>query len=434
MANIVAIVGRPNVGKSTLFNRLTDSRKAIVDEVAGVTRDRHYGKSEWNGVEFSVIDTGGYVHGSDDIFEGEIRKQVQLAIDEANVILFVVDVTDGITDDDKVVADLLRRSKKKTFLVSNKVDNGERQALSGEFYGLGLGEVYNVSAISGSGTGDLLDEIVKVLDKDEQLEELNIPKFAIVGRPNVGKSSTVNALLGKDQNIVTNIAGTTRDSINTRYRSFGHDFILIDTAGIRKKSKVEEDLEFYSVMRSIRSIEDCDVCLLLIDATLGMEAQDLNIFHLAEKNRKGVVILVNKWDLVEKDTKTTKEYEEKIKERIAPFRDVPIIFTSALTKQRILKAIEVAEKVYENRTKTIKTRELNDVMLPIIEQNPPAATKGKYVKIKFINQLPTHAPTFAFYCNLPQYVTESYIRFLENRLRENFDFSGVPIQIFMRKK
>ncbi len=434
MANIVAIVGRPNVGKSTLFNRLTDSRKAIVDEISGVTRDRHYGKSDWNGVEFSVIDTGGYVKGSDDIFEGEIRKQVQLAIDESNVILFVVDVTDGVTDDDKTVADILRRSKKKIFLVSNKVDNGERQALSGEFYSLGLGEVYNISAISGSGTGDLLDEVVKELDKEAKPEELNIPKFAIVGRPNVGKSSMVNALIGKEQNIVTNIAGTTRDSINSRYTGFGHDFVLIDTAGIRKKSKVEEDLEFYSVMRSIRSIEDCDVCLLLIDATLGMEAQDLNIFHLAEKNRKGIVILVNKWDLVDKTTNSTKEYEEKIRERIAPFRDVPIIFTSAITKQRILKAIEVAEKVYINRTKTIKTRALNDAMLPIIEAHQPAALKGKHVKIKFINQLPTHAPTFAFYCNLPQYVSESYIRFLENRLREQFDFEGVPIQVFMRKK
>lgn len=434
MANIVAIVGRPNVGKSTLFNRLTDSRKAIVDSVAGVTRDRHYGKSEWNGLEFSVIDTGGYVHGSEDIFEGEIRKQVQLAIDEANVILFVVDVTDGVTDDDKTVANMLRKSKKNVLLVSNKVDNGERQALSGEFYGLGLGEVFNVSAISGSGTGDLLDAVVKALDKDAVIEELNIPKFAIVGRPNVGKSSMINALLGKDQNIVTPIAGTTRDSIDTRYTAFGHDFLLIDTAGIRKKSKVEEDLEFYSVMRSIRSIENCDVCLLLIDATLGLEAQDINIFHLAEKNRKGVVIVVNKWDLIEKDSNSTKEYEEKIRERLAPFRDVPIVFTSALTKQRVLKAIEVAEMVNANRTKEIKTRELNDVMLAIIEQHPPAAIKGKHVKVKFINQLPTHAPTFAFYCNLPQYVTEGYIRFLENRLRENFDFTGVPIQIFMRKK
>lgn len=434
MSNIVAIVGRPNVGKSTLFNRLTDSRKAIVDATSGVTRDRHYGRSEWNGIEFSVIDTGGYVKGSDDVFEGEIRKQVQLAIDEAGVILFVVDVSDGITEDDKVVANILRKGKKKVFLVSNKVDNVVRDGMSGEFYALGLGDVYPVSAISGSGTGDLLDEVVKMFEKDSVEEELNIPKFAIVGRPNVGKSSTVNALLGKEQNIVTDIAGTTRDAINTRYTAFGHDFLLIDTAGIRKKSKVEEDLEFYSVMRSIRSIEDCDVCLLLIDATQGMEAQDLNIFHLAERNRKGIVILVNKWDLVEKNTNSTKEYEEKIRERTAPYRDVPIVFTSALTKQRVLKAIEVAEKVYENRVKSIPTRKLNDVMLPIIEMQPPQAIKGKHVKIKFITQLPTHAPTFAFYCNLPQYVTEAYMRFLENRLRENFDFTGVPIQLFMRKK
>ncbi len=434
MANIVAIVGRPNVGKSTLFNRLTDSRKAIVDSESGVTRDRHYGKSEWNGMEFSVIDTGGYVKGSEDIFEGEIRKQVQLAIDEANVILFVLDVADGITDDDKVVANILRRSKKKVFVVSNKVDNFVRQGMSGEFYALGCGEPYNVSAISGSGTGELLDDVVKALDAELVEEELNIPKFAIVGRPNVGKSSLINTLLGKERNIVTPIAGTTRDSINTRYTAFGHDFLLIDTAGIRKKSKVEEDLEFYSVMRSIRAIEDCDVCLILIDATLGLESQDINIFHLAEKNRKGIVIVVNKWDLVEKTTNSTKEYEEKIREKLSPFKDVPIVFTSALTKQRVLKAIEMAEKVNVNRTKSIKTRELNDVMLPIIQHSPPAAIKGKYVKVKFITQLPTHAPTFAFYCNLPQYVTESYIRFLENRLRENFDFSGVPIQVFMRKK
>ncbi len=434
MANIVAIVGRPNVGKSTIFNRLTESRKAIVDAESGVTRDRHYGKSDWNGLEFTVIDTGGYVKGSDDIFEGEIRKQVKLAIDEVNVILFVLDVSEGITEDDKVVADLLRRCKKKVFVVSNKVDNFVRQGMSGEFYALGLGEPFNISAISGSGTGELLDEVVKVLDAGFKEEELNIPKFAVVGRPNVGKSSFINALLGKERNIVTSIAGTTRDSINTRYTAFGHDFLLIDTAGIRKKSKVEEDLEFYSVMRSIRAIEDCDVILLLIDATLGLEAQDINIFHLAESNRKGVVIVVNKWDLVEKNTNSTKEYEEKIREKLAPFRDVPIVFTSTLTKQRILKAIEVAETVCANRTQTIKTRHLNDVMLPIVENQPPAAIKGKHVKIKFINQLPTHAPTFAFYCNLPQYVTEAYIRFLENRMREQFDFSGVPIQIFMRKK
>ncbi len=434
MANIVAIVGRPNVGKSTIFNRLTDSRKAIVDSESGVTRDRHYGKSEWNGIEFSVIDTGGYVKGSEDVFEGEIRKQVNLAIEESNVILFVLDVADGITDDDKVVANILRKGKKKVFVVANKVDNNVRQGLAGEFYALGLGEVHNISAISGSGTGDLLDEVVKVFDKDVVEEDLEIPKFAIIGRPNVGKSSMINALLDKERNIVTPIAGTTRDSINTRYTAFGHDFLLIDTAGIRKKAKVEEDLEFYSVMRSIRAIEDCDVCLLLIDATLGLEAQDINIFRVVENNRKGIVIVVNKWDLVEKTTNSTKEYEEKIREKLAPYKDVPIVFTSALTKQRVLKAIEIAEKVNFNRTKSIKTRELNDVMLPIIAHSPPAAIKGKYVKVKFINQLPTHAPTFAFYCNLPQYVTESYIRFLENRLRENFDFSGVPIQIFMRKK
>jgi GTP-binding protein len=434
MANIVAIVGRPNVGKSTIFNRFTESRKAIVDAESGVTRDRHYGKSEWNGLEFSVIDTGGYVKGSDDIFEGEIRKQVKLAIEEANVILFVLDVSEGITEDDKVVADILRRGKKKVFVVSNKVDNFVRQGLSGEFYALGLGEPFNISAISGSGTGELLDEVVKVLDADIKEEELNIPKFAVAGRPNVGKSSFINALLGKERNIVTSIAGTTRDSINTRYTAFGHDFLLIDTAGIRKKSKVEEDLEFYSVMRSIRAIEDCDVVLLLIDATLGLETQDINIFRLAENNRKGIVIVVNKWDLVQKTTNSTKEYEEKIREKLAPFRDVPIVFASSLTKQRILKAIETAEKVNENRTKTIKTRHLNDVLLPIIENQPPAAIKGKNKKIKFINQLPTHAPTFAFYCNLPQYVTEAYMRFLENRIREQFDFSGVPIQLFMRKK
>ena len=405
-----------------------------MDAQSGVTRDRHYGKCEWNGLEFTVIDTGGYVMGSEDQFEGEIRKQVKLAIEEANVILFVLDVSEGIMDDDKVVADILRRGKKKVFVVSNKVDNSVRMGMSGEFYALGLGEPYSISSISGSGTGELLDDVVKVLDKEAKEEELDIPKFAIVGRPNVGKSSLINSLLGKERNIVTPIAGTTRDSINTRYTAFNHDFLLVDTAGIRKKAKVEEDLEFYSVMRSIRAIEDCDVCLLLLDATLGLEAQDLNIFHLAERNHKGVVILVNKWDLIEKDTNSTKEYEEKIREKLAPFRDVPIIFTSALTKQRVLKAIETAELVYSNRIKSIKTRELNDVLLPIIERTPPQATKGKHVKIKFIQQLPTHSPTFAFYCNLPQYVTEAYIRFLENKIRENFDFSGVPIQVFMRKK
>jgi GTPase len=434
MANIVAIVGRPNVGKSTLFNRLTESRRAIVDAQSGVTRDRLYGKSEWNGQEFTVIDTGGYVQGSDDVFEADIRKQAMFAIEEANVIFFVLDVTDGITADDQLVAKVLRKSKKKIYVLSNKVDNFVRQGLSGEFYALGLGEPYNISAISGSGTGELLDDLVKELEKDIVEEEYNIPKLAIVGRPNVGKSSLINALLGKENNIVTPIAGTTRDSLHTRYTAFGNDCLLIDTAGIRKKSKVEENLEFYSVMRSIRSIEDCDVALLLIDATQGLESQDINIFHLAESNRKGIVILVNKWDLIDKENDSTKKYEEQIREKLAPFRDVPIIFTSTLTKQRVLKAIDVANQVYNSRIRKIKTRELNDVMLPIIEAHPPAAIKGKHIKIKFINQLPTHAPSFVFFCNLPQYVTEAYMRFLENRLREKFDLSGVPIQLFMRKK
>jgi len=434
MSNIVAIVGRPNVGKSTLFNRLTGSRKAIVDAISGVTRDRHYGKAEWNGYEFSVIDTGGYIHGSGDAFEGEIRKQVELAIDEASVILFVVDVTTGITGLDETVTQFLRKSKKKIFLVVNKVDNNERIAQASEFYSLGLEELYCLSSINGAGTGELLDVLVKEFDTSKIEPEEKLPKFAIVGKPNVGKSSLLNALLGDERNIVTPIAGTTRDSTHTPYKHFGHDFILIDTAGIRKKAKVKEDLEFYSVMRSVRAIEDCDVCLLLVDATQGIEAQDLNIFHLAERNRKGIVIVVNKWDLVEKETQTTKEFEEAIKLQIAPFRDVPIVFTSVFTKQRILKAVEVAETVYHNRTKSIATRKLNDVMLPLIENYPPPAIKGKYIKIKYVTQLPTHAPTFAFFCNLPQYVNEPYKRFLENKLRENFDFTGVPIQLFMRKK
>ena len=435
MSNIVAIVGRPNVGKSTLFNRLTESRKAIVDEISGVTRDRHYGKVDWNGSLFSLIDTGGYIHGSDDIFEEEIRKQVELAISEANVILFVLDVMEGINDYDKDVANLLRRSKKKVIVVSNKVDNGARLSMSAEFYGLGLGEVFSVAAINGSGTGELLDEIVSSFEnKNEVEEELGIPRFAIVGRPNVGKSSMVNALLGEVRNIVTPLAGTTRDAIHTRYQAFGHDFLLIDTAGIRKKSKVEEDLEFYSVMRAIRSIEEADVCLLLIDATLGIESQDLNIFQLITNNRKGLVVVINKWDLLEKGNNATKDYEEKIKEKTAPFRDFPIVFTSALTKQRILKAIETAEEVYANKTTKIATRKLCDVMLPLIENYPPPAIKGKHVKIKFVTQLPTKNPNFAFYCNLPQYVSDSYKRFLENKLRENFNFNGVPIEIVLKKK
>ena len=435
MANIVAIVGRPNVGKSTLFNRLIESRKAIVDEVAGVTRDRHYGKSDWNGKNFSVIDTGGYVHGSDDIFEEEIRKQVELAVNEANIILFVVDVTTGVAGLDEDVAALLRKSRKKVFLVANKVDNHERIALSAEFYSLGLGEVYCISSINGSGTGELLDAVVKSFDNTlADQEELAIPKFAIIGRPNVGKSSLVNALLGEERNIVTPIAGTTRDSVNSHYKAYGHEFLLIDTAGIRKKGKVEEDLEFYSVMRSIRAIEDCDVCLLLLDATQGIEAQDLNIFHLAERNRKGVVILVNKWDLIEKETKTTKEYEERILKKTAPFSDVPVVFISALTKQRVLKAIEMAEEVYKNKTTKISTRKLNDVMIPIIDNYPPPGIKGKEIRIKFVTQLPTKNPNIAFYCNLPQYVNEPYKRFLENKLRENFNFTGVPVEIILKKK
>ena len=435
MANIVAIVGRPNVGKSTLFNRLTETRQAIVDEMSGVTRDRHYGKAFWNGVEFSVIDTGGYVKGSEDVFEGEIRRQVELAIEEANIIIFVVDVAIGITHMDEEVATLLRKAKKQVMVVSNKVDNNERIGLSSEFYSLGLGEVFSLSAINGFGTGELLDELVKSLDKDLKIEESDLPKMAIVGRPNVGKSSLLNSLLGKDRTIVTDIAGTTRDTINTHYNQFGKDFILIDTAGIRKKAKVHEDVEFYSVMRSVRAIEDCDVCLLLVDATIGIEAQEMSIFRLAEKNRKGLVIVVNKWDLVEgKNTKSVKEYEEYIQKKIAPFVDVPVVFTSALTKQRILKAVEVGLQVFENRSRKIPTSQLNDIMQIEMENYPPPAIKGKYVKIKYAQQLPTHAPSFAFFCNLPQYVNEPYKRYLENKIREHFEFSGVPIQVFMRKK
>lgn len=435
MSNIVAIVGRPNVGKSTLFNRLTDSRKAIVDEIAGVTRDRHYGKVEWNGRIFTLIDTGGYIHGSDDVFEDEIRKQVQIAINEADIILFVVDVKVGITDLDEEVAEILRRSKKKILVVSNKVDNHDLIAQSGEFYSFGLADqIFNISSANGAGTGELLDEVVKHL-KDEPLEIENpVPRFAIVGRPNVGKSSFLNTLLGEDRNIVTPIAGTTRDTIDTHFTAFGHDFILVDTAGIRKKGKVHEDLEFYSVMRSVKAIEGCDVCLLMLDATQGIEQQDLSIFQLAINNRKGVVVLINKWDLVEKDDKTNKEYEETVRKKLAPFNDVPILFVSTITKQRLLKAVEVAVEVYHNRVKRIATKKLNDVMLAVIDHYPPPAIKGRNVGIKFVKQLPTHAPSFAFYCNLPQYINDSYVRYLENKLREHFNFTGVPIQLFMRKK
>lgn len=436
MGNVIAIVGRPNVGKSTLFNRLTESKRAIVKEVSGVTRDRLYGRGEWNGVNFSVIDTGGYIHGSDDIFEGEIRKQVELAIDEAKVIMFVVDVMTGVLDLDKVVASMLRKAKKPVFIVANKVDNTDRIGLSSEFYTMGLGDVFDVSATNGGGTGDLLDAVVKHLDKEDDSirEEDYLPKITIVGKPNVGKSSLVNALTGKETNIVTDISGTTRDTVNTRYNSFGFDFVLIDTAGIRKKAKVHEDLEFYSVLRSVNAIENSDVCIFMIDAQEGLQKQDLQIFYMIEKNSKGVVVLVNKWDLIEKDTKTMQAFEDKVRAGLAPFNDVPIIFTSTISKQRIHKALEEAMEVYHNRTKKISTSELNDVMLEIIDQNPPPSNKGKYVKIKFVTQLPTHAPSFAFFCNLPQYIPDSYKRYLENRMRQRFNFKGVPVKIFFRKK
>jgi len=435
MSNIVAIVGRPNVGKSTFFNRLIQRREAIVDAVSGVTRDRHYGKSDWNGKEFSLIDTGGYVKGSDDVFEAEIDKQVELAIDEADAIIFMVDVETGVTGMDEDVARLLRKVDKPVFLTVNKVDNGKRSEDAVEFYSLGLGEYYTIASINGSGTGDLLDALVEALPEKEEAEEKDeLPRFAVVGRPNAGKSSFINALIGEERYIVTDIAGTTRDSIDTKYNRYGFEFNLVDTAGIRRKSKVKEDLEFYSVMRSVRAIEHCDVCLLVLDATRGFDGQVQNIFWLAERNRKGVVILVNKWDLVEKDTMTTRDFERKIKEEIAPFTDVPIVFISVLNKQRIFKAIETAVEVYQNRSKKIKTSKLNEVLLPIIENYPPPAYKGKFVKIKYIMQLPTPQPQFAFFCNLPQYVREPYKRYLENQLRDHFDFKGVPISVYMRKK
>lgn len=436
MGNIIAIVGRPNVGKSTLFNRLTESNHAIVKEISGVTRDRIYGRGEWNGIPFSVIDTGGYVKGSDDIFEGEIRKQVEIAIEEANVILFVVDATTGIVDLDEKVAAILRKTKKKVLIIANKVDNNDRVGMSAEFWSFGLGDVFDLSAANGSGTGEILDEVVKYFDKEDprKEEEENLPRIAVVGKPNVGKSSMINAFTGEERNIVTNISGTTRDSIDTRYKAFGFDFKLIDTAGIRKKAKVNEDIEYYSVLRSVRTIENSDVCIFMIDATEGIQKQDLTIYYMIEKNHKGVVVLVNKWDLVEKDTMTAVEYEKKLRNDLAPYNDVPIIFTSALTKQRIHKALEKAMEVYENRTRKISTSELNDVLLPIIDSNPPPSLKGKYVKIKYVQQLPTHAPAFAFFCNLPQYIPDSYKRFLENRLREMYNFEGVPVRIYFRKK
>jgi GTP-binding protein len=435
MSNVVAIVGRPNVGKSTLFNRLTESKKAIVEEQSGVTRDRIYGQSEWNGKEFSVIDTGGYVKGSEDIFEGEIRKQVEIALEEANYVLFVMDCTVGVTDLDESVAKLLRKKKdKKIFVVVNKVDNTARVNDTYEFYSLGLGELYGISSINGSGTGELLDDLASTMEDAREIEETDLPRFSVVGKPNVGKSSLVNALTGEDRNIVTEISGTTRDSINTHYNAFGFDFVLVDTAGIRKKSKVHEDIEFYSVIRSVKSIENSDVCIFMIDASEGVQKQDLNIFYMIEKNHKGVVVLVNKWDLVEKETNTMKEAEAKIREQLAPFNDVPIIFTSTISKQRIHKALEATMKVYENRLRKIPTSTLNEVMQEVIELNQPPSVKGKFIKIKYVTQLPTHAPSFAFFCNLPQYIRDSYKRFLENKLREKFDFEGVPVRIFFRKK
>jgi len=434
---LVAIVGRPNVGKSTLFNRLVGMRQAIVDETAGVTRDRHYGKCEWCGTEFSVVDTGGYTSNSDDVFEEAIRRQVVIAVDEADVVLFMVEAATGITDYDSEIADLLRRSKKPVILCVNKVDSGEKMYDAYDFYSLGLGEIWTISAANGSGTGDLLDELVRVLPKEEAPDEdshKDLPHVAIVGRPNVGKSSLTNALLGEDRNIVTPVAGTTRDSISTYYNKFGHEFMLVDTAGIRRKNRVHEDLEFYSVMRSIRAIEHSDVCVLMIDANLGMEAQDMNIFNIIQKNRKGCVIVVNKWDLFEKESNTMKLYIESLKERLSPFDDVPIVFTSVTEKQRILTVLDEVAHVADNMTKKIPTSALNDVMLEEIENYPPPAWKGKYIKIKYLTQLPTRTPQFAFFCNLPQWVKDPYKRFLENRLREHFDFTGCPIQIYMRAK
>jgi GTPase len=434
MSRIVAIVGRPNVGKSTLFNRLTDSREAIVDEVSGVTRDRNYGRSNWNGIEFSVIDTGGYVQNSDDIFEEEINKQVRLAIEESDLILFMVDVTIGIHDLDSQVASLLRRYNKKVIVVVNKVDNNERLIDANEFYNLGLGDYFPLSSINGSGTGDLLDAVVRNLPQSEPEQFPDLPRIAIVGRPNVGKSSLVNSLLGEERNIVTPLAGTTRDSIYTRYNKFQHDFLLVDTAGLRKKGKVSEDIEFYSVMRAVRTIENSDICLLLLDATRGIEAQDLNIISLIQKNNKGMIVLVNKWDLIEKENNITTQFEKDIREKTSPFTDYPILFISAINKQRIHKVLELIEMVNNNRNRKISTAELNDVMLPIVKNYPPPALKGKYVKIKYVTQLPIYTPAFAFFCNLPQYVKEPYKRYLENRMREKFDFTGVPVRIFIRKK
>ena len=434
--SLVAIVGRPNVGKSTLFNRLVGARQAIVDDTAGVTRDRHYGRCEWCGREFSVVDTGGYTSNSDDVFEAAIRDQVQIAIDEADVVLFMVEAATGITDYDAEIADVLRRAKKPVVLCVNKVDTGAKMYDAYEFYSLGLGEIYSISAANGSGTGDLLDAVVEALPAEVETEDpyKDLPRITIVGKPNVGKSSLTNALLGVERNIVTPVAGTTRDSIEAHYNKFGHEFMLVDTAGIRRKAKVSEDLEFYSVMRSIRAIEHSDVCIMMIDATSGMEAQDMNIFSLIQRNRKGCVLVVNKWDLFIKDSNTLKEYTQALKSRIAPFDDVPIVFTSVVKMQRIQDVLDAAAMVYANYSQKIPTARLNEALLPVIEETPPPAWKGKYVKVKYITQLPTAFPAFAFFCNLPQYIKEPYKRFLENQLRKNFNLTGCPVQIYCRQK
>jgi len=434
MSNIVAIVGRPNVGKSTLFNRLIQRRDAIVDSVAGVTRDRHYGKSDWNGKEFSVIDTGGYIEGSEDVFEAEIRRQVELALEEATVILFVLDLQAGLTEFDKIIAGMLRKTEKPVVYAVNKVDNSMQELDAAEFYGLGIEKYHTISAVNGGGTGDLLDELVENMDENRVDDYEDLPKMAIVGRPNAGKSSIVNSLFDEERNIVTEVAGTTRDTVNTRFNKFGFDFMLLDTAGLRKKGKTMENLEFYSNMRSIRAIEHADVCMMVVDATRGFEAQDLAIISLVEKNKKGLVVVVNKWDLVEKETNTVRDAEAYIRKKLEPFTDFPIIFTSALTKQRVLKAFEEGVKVYERRKQRISTSKLNDTMLDIIKGYPPPAVKGKYVKIKFCTQLPTRTPQFAFFANMPQYIKEPYKRFLENKMRKAFDFHGAPIEIFFRKK
>lgn len=435
MNNIVAIVGRPNVGKSTLFNRLTGTKKAIVEPESGVTRDRIYGKSDWNGKEFSVIDTGGFVQGSDDVFEEEIRKQVLFAIDEADAILFVVDAREGIHPLDEDVAEILRRSGKKVFVVANKTDTPNLTHIGSDFYALGLGEIYPISSINGNGTGDLLDEVVKDFSKTEEEEIPDIPRIAVIGRPNVGKSSFINILTGDTRNIVTPVPGTTRDSIYTPFKGFGHEFMLVDTAGLRKKGKIYENIEFYSTLRTIRAIENSDVCLVMIDASQGIEKQDVSIFHLAEKNRKGIVVVVNKWDLVNKSSNTHLEFEKTIRQRIAPFNDVPIVFVSVHEKQRIFKALNYAEEIYNKRTKRISTSQLNNFLLPIIEENPhPMASRGRYIRIKYITQLKTNTPQFVFFCNLPDEVKDQYKRFLENKIRQHFDFTGVPIQLFFRQK